>query len=78
MRDKFVSLCTEKGTHLLGGGGVMNALMFQKSNSDFIQQNSIRSAKNLQGKKNCKGYFPFFENNCFYFYMIYLVGTVLE
>ena len=68
MRDKFVSLCTEKGTHLFGGGGVMNALMFQKSNSDFIQQNSIRSAKNLQGKKKIvRVIFPFLKITAFIF-----------
>lgn len=40
-------------------GGSVKALMFQRSNSDFIQNNSIRSAKNFQGRENCKGIFLF-------------------
>lgn len=55
----------------------MNVLMFQMSNSDLIQENHIRSPNNLQGK-NLQSLFSFFENKCFYFYMLYLVGFALK
>lgn len=38
---------------------------FEKNNSDIIQKNSIRRAKNLQGRENCKGYFSFLKITSF-------------
>lgn len=46
--------------------------MFQRSNSDFIQKNSTRSAKNFQERENCKGIFLFFFlSNILFLYDIF-------
>lgn len=53
-------------------GGSVKALMFWRSNSDFVQKNSIRSAKNFQGRENCKGIFLFWKKVTYLIFTWYI------